>query len=783
MIKKLLLLLITLVPAIAGAQAVTDSWRIHPFYAGANVQNVVDAGDRVYYLASNNLFCYYKDTQENESLNRSNYLSDVTVGGIYYDASHKKLLVTYDNGNLDVIDKDGRVTNMPEIMISSISGVSKAIKHITFNDKYAYAATPFGYVVIDTENAVVKESRIYMKDIESAIRVGSWMVIANNGRVLIGRADEYRETMDKYKDASLYRPNIQFTPVDDTHFLLASTRSLELCTINEDGSLTLKTVNNASTRNVSMAGATFMGCCPETSSYITFDAQGENLQSHDVASGELVGSHDGKEVWGINDKGLHKVGDEAAYYMPISIGIATNAYYTAYNPGEKKLYLKSSSDNMILSSANKGAKTEIWTYDGTTWEDVTPADVPLYNNGVDGYQGSYQQLFVPGTKNDYLCSTRAAGIMYVRDGKVLNNFYFDNMPREDKSKSSIGFDSQGNFYAVNSYHSDGKPTLQRPVMILPKAKLANPELVKTEDWITPAVPGIDVAAFKRSSFAISRESDVKVFTAGAYHGPLIIWNDNKNIKNLSPAVKSYAYNSLIDQDGQSFEWTYIRCLTPDTDGTVWMGYDRGVVKFDPAEAFKTGFHVTQFKVPRNDGTNLADYLLDGVEVNCITLDGSGRKWIGTNTAGLFLVSANGTQVLKSFNTTNSPIVSDCIYDVTCNSDNNSVYITTSKGVMEYFSDVVPASDDYSNIHVFPNPVRPENGSLVTIAGLMENSLCKITDSAGNVIKQLKSEGGMCTWDCCNDGGDRVSSGVYYVIASQNENGNGSSAVAKFVVIK
>ena len=47
-------------------------------------------GDKIYYLASGSLFCLDKDTQENESLNKSNYLSDFTIDGIYYNLNKSK---------------------------------------------------------------------------------------------------------------------------------------------------------------------------------------------------------------------------------------------------------------------------------------------------------------------------------------------------------------------------------------------------------------------------------------------------------------------------------------------------------------------------------------------------------------------------------------------------------------------------------------------------------------------------------------------------------------------
>ena len=65
---------------------------------------------------------------------------------------------------------------------------------------------------------------------------------------------------------------------------------------------------------------------------------------------------------------------------------------------------------------------------------------------------------------------------------------------------------------------------------------------------------------------------------------------------------------------------------------------------------------------------------------------------------------------------------------------------------------------------------------------MEDSLVKITDSAGNVIVQGRSDGSMFVWDGCNHSGERVKSGVYYVMASQNATGSSSACVTKIMVI-
>lgn len=773
MIKRLFLILAMLLPCVMVAQNAVDSWRIHPFFVGARLTNNIDTGNKVYYLSSGFLYCFDKDTQENETLNQTNYLNDVTVNNIYYDYGRKTLYIVYDNGNLDLILDNGQIVNMPEVKNAQVMQ-SKVANDITFDDKYAYMATEFGYVVIDESKHVIKESRIFNQSISSIAHVGHWLVLASNGNIVTGNDTHHYEAIAEYKNTGLYRQQATIYPIDDTHFFINSKNGLEVCTIDAEGNVAASTALNAQVTNLQPIKDGYIASVPAGKYYITTDAQGGNLAKVETDEQELV-SKGGSDLWGLNSFGLHKVGDAVNYFRPNSIGIETNAFWTAYNTGENRLYLASTTDNSVLTNANHGAKTEVWAYGNDAWEDVTPPDVPLYNNGEDTYQGNYCPLFVPGTKNDYLLGTRTAGLLYVSDGKIKTNFYFDNMPRDDKYKASVCFDTNGNLFAVQSYK-----TKEHPVMVLPKAKLANPEAVTKADWVTYTVPNLEVTSFKRSSFVIS-SNNIKVYTSGDFQKPLVFWDDKGNIKNTTPTSRSYTL--LYDQDGIKYEWNNIFCLAADKAGDVWMGTNLGVVSFNASKAFDNNFTINHIKVPRNDGTNLADYLLDGLQINCITVDEANRKWIGTNSEGVFLVSPDGTTVIKKFNTTNSPLPSNMIYTVCCDPNSNSVYVVTSKGVIEYFSDTTPGSDDYSHVYVYPNPVRPENTGLVTIAGLMENSLVKIADSAGNVVKQLKSVGGMATWDCCNEAGDRVSTGVYYVLASQNENDNGSSVVSKFVIVK
>ena len=181
-------------------------------------------------------------------------------------------------------------------------------------------------------------------------------------------------------------------------------------------------------------------------------------------------------------------------------------------------------------------------------------------------------------------------------------------------------------------------------------------------------------------------------------------------------------------------------------------------------------------------SNYADYLIDGESVLCIAVDPSDRKWIGTATSGVYLVSEDGSQILEHFTVENSYLPTNKIGAILCDPHSNSVFFGTEYGLVEYSSTSSPAAADYSEVVAYPNPVTPDYTGIITIKGLMDNSLVKIADAAGNVFFTTRSEGGMATWNGCNADGRRVKSGVYFVISSHHSDGSSTQGVVTKIMV-
>ena len=187
-------------------------------------------------------------------------------------------------------------------------------------------------------------------------------------------------------------------------------------------------------------------------------------------------------------------------------------------------------------------------------------------------------------------------------------------------------------------------------------------------------------------------------------------------------------------------------------------------------------------MPRNDGTSLADFLLDGQQINAIAIDGGNRKWIGTETNGIYLLSPDGLETIQHFTEENSPLPSNSISSIAIHPKNGKIFIGTMKGLVSYQSEVTAGetSFDYDNVYAYPNPVHPNYSGLITVTGLMTDSDIKITNVSGKLIYEGSSNGGKFTWNGRNMQGNRVASGVYFVMAANKEGKEGIVTKIMFI---
>ena len=240
---------------------------------------------------------------------------------------------------------------------------------------------------------------------------------------------------------------------------------------------------------------------------------------------------------------------------------------------------------------------------------------------------------------------------------------------------------------------------------------------------------------------------------------------------------------LVNQDGTSApELYYPRCVAEDHDANIWIGTANGPYLIE-AERVNTPIeYATQVKVPRNDGTNYADYLLGGVDIAAIAVDGGNRKWFGSRGNGVYLISNDNMEQLQHFTTANSPLLSNNIESIAINHETGEVFFGTDQGLCSYMSDATEAAIEMvkDDVYAYPNPVVSGYDGLITVVGLSYNADVKILTASGVLVAEGRSNGGTFTWDGRDRQGRRVASGIYMVAAATSEGKKG--VVCKIAII-
>lgn len=253
---------------------------------------------------------------------------------------------------------------------------------------------------------------------------------------------------------------------------------------------------------------------------------------------------------------------------------------------------------------------------------------------------------------------------------------------------------------------------------------------------------------------------------------LLVFTDNGTIDNVSDDRVKTLTNSA---GAGNLPGTKVFSIVQDLDGEIWLGTDEGVgVIYTPQNVFEGQagtYDAQQIKVQVG---GYVQYLLETETVTAIAVDGDNRKWMGTDRAGVYLLSADGTEEILHFTEENSPLYSNTIVDIEINGKTGEVFFGTDRGIISYKSTATEGEKTFDHVLVYPNPVREGYNGTIAISGLVEYTDIKITDITGTLIfatrvdKNSSGRGGQAIWDGKNFDGRKASTGVYLVFATDDQ---------------
>ena len=360
-----------------------------------------------------------------------------------------------------------------------------------------------------------------------------------------------------------------------------------------------------------------------------------------------------------------------------------------------------------------------------------------------------------------------SGLYEFQNGKFIKHYNsenslitsFNNTSKNYQLITSVKFDTDGNLWMLNSQSPSNQSLI---------------EYTKDGKWVSHHKPEL----YNLGSLeCLMQDSRGLLWFVNNHHDLPSIYCYQASTDQLN------IYSSFVNEDGTTLTPNYVRYVTEDKNHDMWIGTNIGPLLLYKKDITSDTPIFTQVKVPRNDGTNYADYLLSGVDISCIAIDGSNRKWFGTNGNGIYVISNDCLTQIYHFTTNNSNLLSNNIEAIAINEQTGEVFAGTDKGLCSYMSDASSPNNEMTkdNVWAYPNPVKPDYTGLITITGLSFDADIKIVTTNGILVNQGRSNGGTYTWNGKDLKGQKVASGIYMVETATSDGSKGT--VCKIAIVK
>ncbi len=728
------------------AQKPLGTWTSYLPYGNASKLALAD--NRIYCSTNGGAFYYNKLDNSLHKISREDGLSDTEITSLAYSQETKTLVITYSNANIDLIHEN-KIFNIPDIKNKQVLGDKAVYSIYNHNDK-AWLGCGFGIVLVDLSRHEIKETYyiaeggtqvkvngitilnnkifaatekgVYTADITNPnlIDFNSWSIIPG---IPAGRYNAIVTAGNK-----VYA-NEKFEGTDDQLFFYENGSWFVFPSFTSSDILALASVDNSllitSLYKVSLV-----------------NPQGGIMKEYGGLSPRCA-FIDEQNIWWVADgvEGLLKIENDIHTPLKPDGPAGINAVSMESDGGQLIVVpggVSSSWNNLYRAP-------EVYRYFDNSWENWKG------EIGMD----LFRIAFDPLDPSHYFIGCWGTGLLEFREGVLINHFDTENstlqtiIPGTYMRLGGIAFDKDQNLWMNNT-------GVAEPLSVYKKDG-------SWKSFKIPAIAGFPALGDMIYTF------DGSLWMILPRGNGLFVYNPNNTPDNESDDVQKKL--SVVDDLGKVIS-NDVYSIAEDRQGNIWVGTNKGIIiYYTPSRVFEgNGFYAHTPIVPRNDGSNLGDPLMGTETVTAILVDGANRKWLGTKSGGVFLVSGDGLKQIRSFNEDNSPLLSNSINDIAINDKTGEVFFATGKGIISYVSDATTPSAAFEDVYVYPNPVRENYFGNIVIAGLIEDAYVKITDLNGNLVHETRSIGGNALWDGKNLLGDRVSTGVYLVFCT-NEDGS------------
>ena len=141
--------------SVGARGAAIGTWNC--FLAYSDITEIQPAGNKVYVLSSKGLFSYQLSDQSVQTYHKMNVLNDCNIAHITYCKAAHRLIIVYENQNIDLLDDNGDVVNISDYYNKSMTE-DKTVNEVKIIGSDAYLSTKFGILKVNVADAEITAS-------------------------------------------------------------------------------------------------------------------------------------------------------------------------------------------------------------------------------------------------------------------------------------------------------------------------------------------------------------------------------------------------------------------------------------------------------------------------------------------------------------------------------------------------------------------------------------------------------------------------------------------------